>query len=263
MRKISVPVIAGIVLLASGIAGYALLFQKDDQPAAVANGIAQASATYYTCPMHPSVVSDRPGACPVCGMALVKKSLQHESSPAALEQLKRVTLSPTQRVLANVATTTVTRQTIARKITAMGSIAFAEPRQATVAARFRGRIEKLHASSTGVSVRKGDPLFELYSPDLISAEREFILALEAAEQAPGSANTQLESQLLHASRDRLSVHFGLTEEQIAGLERDRRIHPRWTFHSPIAGTVLQKLVQVGQYVNEGQVLYELADLSCS
>jgi membrane fusion protein, copper/silver efflux system len=223
----------------------------------------ETASDYYTCPMHPSVRSDKPGACPVCGMALVKKSVQAEIS-ADTAGLRGVSLSPAQRIVANVSTVAAVRRSLSTEINAVGVVAAPEPSQATVAARFRGRLEKLHVNSTGQKVRKGEPLFEMYSPDLISAERDLLLALQSEKLAGREAadgSDSMQQKLLDASRDRLVIHFGLTGEQLAQIESSGQIRNTVTFVSPISGTVLQKEVQEGMYVDEGMTLYQLADLS--
>jgi Cu(I)/Ag(I) efflux system membrane fusion protein len=204
----------------------------------------------YTCPMHPSVISDRPGACPVCGMALVKKTAQQDASAEDLSLLQSVSLSPTQRVIANVATEIVRMQTISRKVTAVGVVDFAEPNLAIVPARFSGRLEKLHVNYTGEVVKKGQTLFELYSPDLITAQNELLLAIKSKQEP-----------LIQASRDRLQFHFGLSELQINEIETNQKVLYSIPFNSPISGTVISKEIQEGQYVDEGTTLYKLADLS--
>jgi Cu(I)/Ag(I) efflux system membrane fusion protein len=214
---------------------------------------------YYTCPMHPSVISDRPGACPVCGMALVKKTTMQDVSDDEMKNLHQVSLSPSQRVIANVSTTPVTRQDILKEISAVGIVDFAEPLLATVTARFRGRIEKLYVNFTGELVKQGQPLFDLYSPDLISAQQEYILALNSLGDTLFAGENQ--SLLLQASRERLRVHFGMTENQITTLEQTRKTQSTMTYFSPISGTVLSKEILEGQYVDEGMPLYQLADLS--
>ncbi len=216
----------------------------------------------YTCPMHPSVVSDRPGACPICGMALVKKSLQKEASGKDLALLRGISISPTQRVVANVQTQIAQRRSMSRSIGAVGVVDFAEPLQATVTARFRGRIDKLHVKYTGEYVRKGAPLFELYSPDLITAQQDLIVALNELDRVKGrGGDAQAQQDLADAARSRLGIHFGMTEEQIADVEKTRRLKQQIVFHSPMQGTVLRKQVVEGQYIDEGSVLYQLADLS--
>lgn len=231
----------------------------NDSVQAVSTSVAK---EYYTCPMHPSVISDKPGACPVCGMALVKKSAHKESSSAELAVIKGVSLSSAQRVIANVSTIRAERGSLKKEINAVGVVGYAEPLQAKVAARFRGRIEKLHVDYTGAVVHKGQPLFELYSPDLVSAEQELILAVNAIERS-ASSNAEDESQqrLLRATRDRLLTHFGMTSQQLSEIEQSKQVRTTVTFNSPIHGTVISKEVQQGQYVDEGMMLYQLTDLS--
>ena len=222
----------------------------------------QTAKEYYTCPMHPSVISDRPGACPVCGMALVRKKAEPGISPA---DLKSVTLSPAQRVMANVSTVAARRRHFQHTMSAVGVIDYAEPAQAKVTARFRGRIQRLFVDFTGGLVRKGQPLFEMYSPDLATAEREFVLALQAHDaggnSGTGGGTGSAQEELLQAARERLTMHFGLTAEQVAGIEEKRESGSTVVFNSPIHGTVISKEVQEGEYVDEGMVLYQLADLS--
>ncbi|TAK55530.1 MAG: efflux RND transporter periplasmic adaptor subunit, partial [Bacteroidetes bacterium] len=216
----------------------------------------------YTCPMHPSVISDRPGACPVCGMALVKKTAQKESSKSELAMLKGVSLSSTQRVIANISTTPVEYQTIEKEINAIGVVDVAEPLQAKISARFRGRIETLYANFTGEAVKQGQKLFDLYSPDLVSAEQEFLLALNAqSEIADALYSTEIQQRLISAARDRLRLTFGMTESQLVDIETSREVQPTISYFSPISGTVISKNVQEGEYVDEGSLLYQLADLS--
>jgi Cu(I)/Ag(I) efflux system membrane fusion protein len=142
----------------------------------------------------------------------------------------------------------VRRTTLHKTISLVGVVATAESHQANVSARFRGRIEKLHVNYTGEIVVKGQPLFELYSPDLVTAQQEFLLALDA-------------KQITESLRDRLSQHFGMTNEQIADLEQAHKVQNTVQFNSPISGTVIAKQVQAGQYVEEGTTLYQLAELS--
>ncbi len=249
-------IVIGLCALLLAVIAYVKFAAPGSETGQVSGRIA---VEYYTCPMHPTVRSDRPGACPVCGMALVKKSSLLQGAPADTAAVSGVTLSPTQRVIANISTAAAQRRTLTRELHAVGVVTIAEPLQATVAARFRGRIEKLHVNFTGQRVRRGEPLFDLYSPDLISAEREFLLGLEAAGTTASGDNFQ--ARLLQSTRDRLKGHFGLTDGQIAVIERDRQLQHSVSFHSPLAGTVLEKGVQEGDFVDEGMVLYKLADLS--
>lgn len=213
----------------------------------------------YTCPMHPSVQSDRPGACPVCGMALVKKTVRQEVSRNDLATLASLTLSPTQRVLANIATEPVRHLALVKNISAAGFLEAAEPLRALVTARFRGRVEHLYVAFQGERVAKGAPLFDLYSPELVSAQQEYLLA-HRSTSLPASANFG-PSDLRRSIEDRLRLHYGMTEAQLTELSRNGTPRTSVTFHAPLGGTVLRKEVVEGQYVDEGTVLYEVADLS--
>jgi membrane fusion protein, copper/silver efflux system len=212
----------------------------------------QTQPVKYTCPMHPSVVSDKPGACPICGMTLVKRVVEAVVSKDEMTTLKEISLSASQRIVANVATVPVERRTMAKTIEAVGVVDYAEPMQSRVTARFRGRIEKLYVNSTGEVVHKGQALFELHSPDLESAEQDLILAAAAQDD---------QSKLLQdASRMRLREHFGVTEQQINEIAHSAAPHAVLTFYAPNEGTVIAKTVQEGEYVSEGSLLYQLADL---
>jgi Cu(I)/Ag(I) efflux system membrane fusion protein len=133
--------------------------------------VCAAAKEYYTCPMHESVRSDSPGACPDCGMTLMRKSVQNEVDALDLATLKAVSLSPSQRVMANVTTAKVEWQTFSRDVQAVGVVSFAEPNYQVISMRFPGRIEKLYLTFAGQTVRKGDPVAKVYSPDVITEEQ--------------------------------------------------------------------------------------------
>ena len=164
----------------------------------------------YTCPMHPSVVSDHPGACPVCGMALVKKSTEAALSKGDEAMLRTVSLSASQRVMANISTVPAMRRAMGRSISAVGVADVAEPLQADVTARFRGRVEKVFANFTGKAVRKGDVLLEMYSPDLIAAQQDYLNAvsgLERSRQSGAAANEEVQRSLVETGRDLSLIHI--------------------------------------------------------
>jgi membrane fusion protein, copper/silver efflux system len=260
------PVLLFIIML--GLGSCTRSTPGDSQPDAghaLPKAAESSGKEYYTCPMHPSVISDRPGACPICGMSLVKRSSEAEVSEGDIESLKAVSLSPTQRVMANVSTAPARRRAFEHIINAVGVIDYAEPFQSKVSARFRGRIEKLYVNFTGEVVHKGQPLFEMYSPDLVSAERDYVLAVSAMArpQEPGADPVQKaqEEAMVNAARERLRVHYGMTLVQIESIASTRQTNSAVMFTSPIHGTVVAKEVQEGQYVDEGMLLYQLADLS--
>lgn len=214
----------------------------------------------WTCPMHPSVVSDRPGACPVCHMDLVKKAEVKDMSAEDEAMLRSVTLSPAQRVLANIRTVAATRRDLARPLEVVGVVDFAEPLQAAVSARFRGRIEKLHVNFTGAMVRRGQTLFEMYSPELVTTQQDYLIALASRRDASASGS-ETQDRLLASIRDRLVLHYGLDARKIEQLEKNGTVQHSVAIPSPISGTVTMKNVQEGRYVDDGTAVYEIADLS--
>jgi len=204
---------------------------------------------YWTCTMHPQVHMDRPGACPICGMDLIKKVVDENEQPVTDKDMANmVTLSGKKQVLANVSTVIVKKENLQEQVTAYSYLDFVENNRKTISARFNGRIEKLFVDKTGDYIKKGQPLFEIYSPDLVQAQNEYLIALN---------NSSNSTSLLKASKKKLEI-FGLTSEQIQTLEKTREISITLTYFSPTSGTVIEKKVQEGVYVNEGTAIYEVA-----
>lgn len=217
---------------------------------------------YYTCPMHPSVRSDRPGACPVCGMALVKKSSNLDGTAPLPAGFEGVSLSPAQRVMANVTTTPVERRTLTQGIHAIGIVNYAEPNFQHISARFSGRLEKLYLTYPGQKVRKGDPVADVYSPEAVSAQQEFLIALDWSkrERNGGEFVSTSGSDLLEQSRKKLML-WGFTGEQIERLQSTRKVEYVVTIYSPIGGTILKRNVDPQHYMTTGEDMYDVADLS--
>jgi Cu(I)/Ag(I) efflux system membrane fusion protein len=207
---------------------------------------------YWTCTMHPQVHMDRPGACPICGMDLIKKVVDEKPETVSDKDMANmISLSPKKQVLANVSTVVVKKENLQDQVTAYSYLDFVENNRKTISARFNGRIEKLFVDKTGDYIKKDQPLFEIYSPDLVQAQNEYLIALN------NSANS---TSLLKASKKKLEI-FGLTQDQIQTLEKTREINLTLTYYSPISGTVIEKKVQEGVYVNEGTAIYDVAELS--
>jgi membrane fusion protein, copper/silver efflux system len=217
---------------------------------------------YWYDPMVPGSKFDRPGKSPFMDMELVPKYAD-ESAPAGTgPSAAAVTLSPEAIRATGIATVPVERGAVTDTIRAAGTIEIDETRQVRVAARVAGRLEKLDADFTGQIVRAGEPLYEIYSPELVATEREDLLALENRRRLAGGTPEAIRSadDLVAAARDRLRL-WGIGAGQIAALEASGQPELRLTYRSPITGTVMQKSAVEGQYVTEGMDLYLLADLS--
>lgn len=221
------------------------------------SGDHSAEQTLYYCPMHPEVTSDRPGVCPICNMDLVKRSENPEKDAAEMEGT--LSLTKTGQILANVQTVPVKRENLLQSVTAFGYLDFTESGRRSVTSRFGGRIEKLYVDESGDRVRKGQLLFEIYSPDLIQAQNDYLLAVKNSNTGLISAQNEKNS-FVNSSRKKLEI-MGLTSEQIRSLEQSGTVQMTVGYYSPYSGTVIEKKIQEGMYVNEGAVIYELADLS--
>ena len=225
----------------------------------------------YTCSMHPFITKDRPGTCPICGMELIKKidSAPAVGTPQSAEQTKQaempgnVSLSPTQRVMANVATVPAVKTAMNKEINAVGIVQYDQSRQYKVTAWIAGRIETLHVNSVGAFVTREKPVAEVYSPDLVATQQEYLLAVKSREQlknSPIPSISQNGEGLVASAKQRLML-FGVKESQIAELGKSGKPNIRLPIYAPQSGVVIEKMVQQGQYVNTGDTLFNIADLS--
>ena len=196
---------------------------------APAQPVAEAAATQYTCPMHPQIVRDAPGSCPICGMDLVPKTLSNAAAVAATD-LRSVVQAPNAAVLAGLATVHPRAGgTAADTFTLPGLVEYDPRRRRAIAARFGGRIEQLAIRYNYQPVRRGQKLLELYSPELVTAEQEYIFLLKNdADNAP----------LVRGARQKLLL-LGLTDGQLTALARTRRPSYRVAVFSPYDGYVVE------------------------
>lgn len=265
-KKIAIPLVILILIALTGGGYYAWQHAGHDH---AAEGKAGQGKVLYTCPMHPFIIKDKPGTCPICGMELIKKQPEAPQGAQTPEQkqqaqmLGHVSLSPTQQVMANVATMEAKRQELNKEINAVGIVQFDQSRQAKVTAWIAGRIDKLNVSAVGDYVGKNRPVAEVYSPDLVATQQEYLLAVKSREQlknSPIAAISQNGDGLVQSAKQRLLL-FGVKESQIADLERAGKPNIRLPIYTPLSGVVIEKMVQQGQYVNTGDVLFNIADLS--
>jgi Cu(I)/Ag(I) efflux system membrane fusion protein len=240
--------------------------EADPKPAAAATPAATPGPTgrrvlYWYDPMAPGSKFDKPGKSPFMDMQLVPKYAD-EADGGGRTESATVSLSPEAIRAAGVATVAVARGQVSGAIRAVGTIEVDETRQVRVTARVAGRIERLYADFTGQAVRAGAPLYEIYSPELVATEREYLLVLENRRGLAAATPDAIRAadELVAAARERLRL-WGVGAAELSALERDRKPELALTFRSPISGTVLQKTAVQGQSVAEGAELYLLADLS--
>jgi membrane fusion protein, copper/silver efflux system len=221
------------------------------RPAPVAAPQPQKKALYWVDPMHPQYRSDKPGKAPDCGMELVPV-YEEGSAPAASNVAGYANVKlPTQRQqLIGVQTGMTEMRSLGRSVRTVGRVAVDETRLYKINTKFDGYIEKLYVNVTGQQIRKGQPLFSVYSPDLLSTQQEYLLAMRAAKQAPS---------LLAAARQRLLL-WDITPAEIRELERTGAARKSVTIYSPTNGFVLNKIAVAGARVTAGEPLFEIANL---
>lgn len=208
--------------------------------------VQEAKATIWTCAMHPQIRMDHEGKCPICGMELI--SLNQSNVPIDENSIH---LSKEAAELANVVTSMVSKDKPVKEVRLYGKIQADERLIQSQVAHFPGRIEKLMVNFTGEGIQRGQTLVLLYSTELITAQQEL---LEAAKIK------QTQSEIYEAAKEKLR-QWKLTESQINGIENSGTVINNFEVVSNTTGVVTARRVNNGDYISQGTVLYEIADLS--
>ena len=205
-------------------------------------------STTYTCSMHPQIRQGEPGQCPICGMDLIpatRSSNEEGSSPFVY------TMSQNAVALANIQTQKVTSLTTEHEIQLSGKVALNEQKVAVITANYAGRIENLYVDFTGQTVQTGQKLATIYSPELVTAQMELIQASKFRE---------MNSKLYEAAREKLRL-WKITESQIDEIVKGEVVITEFEVIADRSGVVISREVSRGDYVNKGNVLFEIADFS--
>jgi Cu(I)/Ag(I) efflux system membrane fusion protein len=215
----------------------------------------------WTCGMHPQVIQDHPGLCPICHMDLTPLRAGTSTAGTGGMPSSTVTIDPVVVQNMGVRTTKVTQGPLHTTVRAVGVLKEAEPNVHDVNLRLSGWVEKLHANTEGMHVSKGAPLFDLYSPQLQTAVEE-LLAARRASSAPGADQLAAKSTAaLAESAERKLVLLGLGKEQVEKLANLDRAPRTITFTSPISGHVTEKSIVEGAAVKEGERVLRIVDHS--
>lgn len=277
MNKIKKYSILGlsVVLLISSLSIVAC--KKGEEASAEIQVAAQKTAAereilYYTCGMHPSVrvkpedYEKGNNKCPICNMDLVP--VYKEEAEMAMEAEEHegreieIKLTPRAQALAQVETEEIQFRPLFKEINTVGQVDYDERKVAFVAAWISGRIDKLFVDFTGNRIKKGDPLVWIYSPNLVTSQEEYLLALETLERVKDGPEKETVNQaksLVESSKRRLLL-WGVSEKQIKELEERKKANTNMVIYAPIGGTVIHKNAFEGKYVKEGENLYQIADL---
>jgi membrane fusion protein, copper/silver efflux system len=219
---------------------------------------ADAGPQHWTCPMHAEIDLPSAGKCPKCGMDLVeRKSGGEDAGPRTL------VMSESDKKLAEIVTAPVERKFVIGSINLVGKIDYDETRVKTISAWVPGRLDRLFVDYTGVPVRKGDHLVEMYSPDFLTAQEELIEAkkqVDAAIEERSEFLRRSNERALDSARDKLRL-WGLTAPQIATIEASGKVEDHVQINSPMTGIVIHKNLNKGDYVKTGTRIYKIADLS--
>lgn len=206
---------------------------------------------YYTCSMHPQIMQDKPGNCPICHMELI---VVKKTSTAADE----IMLNDEQIRLGNIRTDTIRNGTIGDKLVLTATLNADESKVSSINARVMGRIDKLYFKNMGDYVPKGVHLYDLYSEELNNAKQEYIAALEK-QQSLGNSIIDF-NRLLQSAKMKLLL-WGMSEAQVNELAKLKKSSPLTSFYSNASGYITELPVMEGQYASEGMTIVKLADLS--
>ena len=254
MKRINTWYLAGCVLVAAvGIFLVVLPSWERGRPTLNIGAAEAQDGPMFTCGMHPQVLQRGPGTCPICGMDLVpvQKSVQRNDQANSAVTSDQVAVDPVMVQNMGVRVASVKRGAIARTIRTIGEVVVAEDLMSVVNLKFSGWIEKLYVDQTGVKVRRGQPLFRMYSPELVAAQDEYLLALRSAGK---------NSPLAQAARAKLKF-WDVSDARIERLEQRGKARRTVTISAPRTGHVLHKTVVQGARVSAGEDLFQIGKLS--
>lgn len=221
---------------------------------------AEAKPLFYYCSMHPHIRKPGPGTCDICAMDLIPA---HEEGAGGKLGPRELRLSEAAQSLAEIRTSPVERRFVEAEVRMVGKIEYDETRLKHITAWVGGRLDRLYADYTGMTVKKGDHMVLLYSPEILAAQEELLQAIKAARELGRSGSESVRRTALatvDASREKLRL-WGLTSEQVAQIERRQKPADHITIHAPIGGIVVGKHVAEGMYVKTGTRIYAIADLT--
>ncbi|HBG26114.1 MAG: hypothetical protein A2Y10_00540 [Planctomycetes bacterium GWF2_41_51] len=246
-----------IIVLAAAAVGFFIRGGCETRQKPEQAGISQAEEI-WTCSMHPQIRQPRFGKCPICFMDLIPVEQQTEGAA-----LREITFTEEAIKLMELETSLVERKSVETQISMVGKIDYDETKVKYITSWVPGRIDRLYVDFTGIQVSKGDHMVYLYSPDLISAQTELLLAAEAKKNLKSGSSEFLVSSTedtLNATREKLRL-LGLSAKQIEEVEKTGKPTDHITINAPIGGIVIEKNINQGAYFETGTKIYTIADLS--
>lgn len=232
-----------VVFLSAGVVLGWLFASQEPTEATTSQAV---STEVWTCSMHPAIRQNEPGKCPICGMDLIPEGGEEEYGKET-----SVIMSPTAMKLANVETLPVGEDAPVKTIDLNGKVTADEREVFSQTTHIPGRIEQLKVNFTGDYVRRGETIAEIYSPELVTAQEELLEAQKMQDLQPG---------LLQAARTKLR-NWKISSAQIEGILQSGRPRESFPITADRSGYVLEKMVNPGDHLKEGEALYKITDLS--
>ncbi len=272
-RRFGAAALAAAALASAVLGGGAvhLLSHQDEAHDALAPAPSDSStpsasepaATRYQCPMHPSIVQDHPGKCPICGMDLVAlaPAAPGGEGAAMVQGLAPVTIDASRQQLIGLRTAPVTEGKVGGTWRTNGRVAVDETRVRRVNVKVAGFVERVHADFTGKPVRQGEPLLSLYSPELLAAQEEYLLALRTRQALGEAGGMATDGDTLVAAARRKLLLWDVPPAALERLARAGEATRTLTLVSPISGVITKKDVVEGARLEMGATPYEVVDLS--
>jgi Cu(I)/Ag(I) efflux system membrane fusion protein len=269
--RFGLPTLA-VALLAGVALGGGLLALRGGHEAAHEHAAPGEAKPLYVCPMHPTITSDHPADCPICGMKLVLQApapggggpagehAGHGAAGAGSPGLATVTIDPQRQQLIGLRTAEVGQGPVGTSWRTVGKVAVDETRVHHVSIKVAGFAEQVYADYVGKPVRRGEPLFTIYSPDLLSVQQEYLLALRAQKSLAGTgADDAGTRDLVSSARKRLEL-WDIPEAELERLERTGKPTKTLVVAAPMSGVVTKKDLVMGHRLEEGAMPYEITDL---
>lgn len=258
MKKIIIFLAAALIFAALSFVVYKVFLKSENKDAVKNNEL-------YVCPMHPQIHSDHPGVCPICHMDLVLKTNNSEiiDSSASHKDIGEISISPAQQILANVQTETVKIKEYKNNLSFNGYIKAGENNMRHISTPVSGKIIKMYVNFEGQMVRKGEPVFDIYSPEIYSTEKEYILALQNYENVKESGYELVKEQaeaLIATTKTRLRL-WEVNPAQIEELEESREAKDFITVYSKYSGIITKKIDHEGHWAAAGEDVYDIVDMS--
>ncbi len=257
MKNLKIIIITTIVVLAAVFGVYKLFLEHNLKTMDTAKNVV------YTCPMHPQVISDHPGTCPICGMDLILKNVSHDDDNKISGKVNEVVLSPSQQVLANLQTQMVEEKNFSSDLEFNGYIKYNESAMRHISTPVSGNILKQYITFEGQYVRAGEKAFDIYSPEMLATQKEYLLALDNYQKSVSSNNQIIVEQaqnLLNSTITRLNL-LQLSPNQIKELEQTKKVKNYITVYTKYSGIITKKYAHEGHWAQAGEDIYDVNDVS--